>query len=89
MRSPVSTLSLTVSLRSIPKHDTSERRVLATGLCGDASQRRRIDIVARVSGPRGSRSTDVNLDIFVGRSSLGPVVPLAEVPTVGVTELWE
>ena len=56
---------------------------------GNISQSTRVNIVSRVSGPRGSRSADVNLDIFVRGRRFGPVVPLSEVPAVGVTELGE
>ena len=80
---------LTISLRDVPKHDTPERRVIVTGLGDDISQRIHIDIGTRVSCRRGSRSTDVNLDVLVGRLRFGPVVPLIKVPAVGIVEVGD
>ena len=55
----------------------------------DVSQRSRVNIIARIRGPWGCRSTDVNLDVFVGGHCFGPVVPLAKVPAVGIIKLGE
>ena len=53
---------------------------------GDISQRICINVVASVSGRGASRSTSVNLDVFVGRLRFGPGVPLLKIPAVWIVE---
>ena len=65
---------LTISLRGIPEHDTAKGCILGPGLLNDVAQRRGVD-VARTGSRSGGRSADVDLDVFVGRCFLGPVVP--------------
>ena len=73
----------TVSLRGIPEHDTTERRIFAAGLEGDVGERRSVDVAGATRGFRG-KGADVDLDVLVWGDGLSPGVPQAEVPGVGV-----
>ena len=72
----------TVSLASIPHHDTAEGRVLSLRRLDDRSEGADRDVAGLRSG-RASSDTDVDLDVLVGGLGLGPVVPGAEVPVSG------
>ena len=64
---------LTIGLRSIPKHDTTEGGVLATRCEGDVRERRHIDV--STSGSAGCGSADVDLDVPVDCDCPRPSVP--------------
>ena len=66
--------ALTVGLRSVPEHNTTERRVLAARLEGNVDQRSRINVTRAASSRRG-KSADVDLDILVRGDGLSPGVP--------------
>ena len=70
----MSTATLTVRLRGIPKHDTSEGRILVSGCNSDASKLTGANIATAGSRRRGGR-TDVDFDVLVRRLSLSPVIP--------------
>lgn len=74
---------LTISLRSVPKHDAAERRIFFTSFDSYFSQGVDINIVGRISGLRGCRGTDINLDLLVDRT-FGPIIPLIKIPGFGI-----
>ena len=78
----------TERLRSISKHDSAERGIVAASRDRNLAERSCVD-VPRASSRRGSRSTNVDLDIFVDRDCLCPSVPLVEIPCVGVVEVCQ
>ena len=78
----------TERLRSIPEHYTAERGVVAASRNRNLAKRSRVD-VPRAGSRRGSRSTNVDLDVFVYRDCLRPGVPLVEIPCVGVVEVCQ
>ena len=76
----------TVRLRRVPEHHAAERRVLVARRDRDAAEGRHVDVAGAGSGARGGRA-DVDLDVRVGGRVLRPVVPVGEVPVVGVVEV--
>lgn len=64
------------SLRRVPVHHTTEvLRVLGASLRGDLAESSSVDVRTRVGATRSTRSTDVDLDVLVGRLGLCPGVP--------------
>lgn len=78
----------TCRLRSIPKHDTTEGRVLFASGEGIRCKCGGVDIARTRSGARGG-GTDINLNVRIRRDCLGPVIPCGEVPVVGVVKVGE
>ena len=64
---------LTIGLRSIPKHDTTEGGVLAA--CGESDVRERRQVDVSTSGGGGCGSTDVDLDVPVYCDCPRPGIP--------------
>jgi hypothetical protein len=67
-------LTLTVRLRSIPEHNTAERRKGITHLFRNTAEGVYANISAS-SCARGGRSSDVNLDVLVGTNGACPSIP--------------
>ena len=67
-------MALTICLRSIPHHDTTEGRVLALRGLDDGLESVDGNVTSLGGAGRGG-NTHVDLDVLVRRLSLSPVIP--------------